>query len=227
MEFHSSTTDGIAAPGSARVMPPGCTPGLGVFARPSQLTCLGRIAAIFFYLLPRSQVPEYLEVWRAITFDSPPSSPPLLADAHRRVPLTAPSGDHSCCSLDGFLAEGLDRLQLDEETTGASSACPTGQGIPAIAPWLQATSGHSHIYHNACHAVNVASSLYDNQKARSVDMSLSSAARKQAKQKLKMWLPQLDRLTELASDLVQESLPCPDVPSVSSSYDSDDGDGVH
>ena len=55
-------------------------------------------------------------------------------------------------------------------------------------------------------------------------MSLSSAARKQAKQKLKTWLPQLDGLTEVASDLVQESLPFPDVPSVSSSCASDDGD---
>ena len=31
----------------------------------------------------------------------------------------------------------------------------------------------------------------------------------------------------MASNLVQESLPCPDLPSVSSSYDSDDGEDVH
>ena len=61
---------------------------------------------------------------------------------------------------------------------------------------------------------------------RSVDSKLSSAARKVAKQKLKKWQPQLDKLTEVASELVQMSLPCPDVPSLSSSCASDQEDAA-
>ena len=62
---------------------------------------------------------------------------------------------------------------------------------------------------------------YEHQMERSVDPKLSSAVRKVAKQKLEKWQPQLDKLTEVASELVQMSLPCPDVPSLSSSCATD------
>ena len=79
---------------------------------------------------------------------------------------------------------------------------------------------------NACQAVNVASSLYEHQMERSVDPKLSSAVRKVAKQKLKKWQPQLGKLTEVASGLVQMLLPCPGVPSLSSSCASDQEDAA-
>ena len=150
----------IAASGSARAVHLGCTLGLNCF-RPGPYTCLARIAAILFYLLPRFQVPEYFDIWRAVTFDSPPPSPSVLADAALPDPHSAPSGDHNCCLLDGTLVEGLDRLQLSETTTGTSSDCPTDQGILAIESWLKSTCDSTNIYTNACHAANVASSLYD------------------------------------------------------------------
>ena len=104
MDFESSSADEIAASGSARAVHLGCTLGLNCF-RPGPYTCLARIAAILFYLLPRFQVPDYFDIWRAVTFDSPPPSPSVLADAALPDPHSAPSGDHNCCLLDGTLVE--------------------------------------------------------------------------------------------------------------------------